>query len=149
MWNLRNCVWNGFKCQISPSIVFSNLKIITEQINFKLAQDSEHAKNIVHPKTKTISLVTTISCTAGDVTLADTSNEFRGSWIPVGKENGHNDFKVVYFNHIYDYGSSFWGSQVSSKRHLIASSLVSTETTEIFSYFAKCKRCQTHIYSKN
>jgi hypothetical protein len=45
------------------------------KLHFKLAQYSEHAKNIVHLKTKTISLVTTISCTAGNVTLAATSNE--------------------------------------------------------------------------
>jgi hypothetical protein len=62
----------GFKCQISPSIVLSNLKTIT--INFRRNQNM-HRIFVYIQKAKAISLVTTIPCTEGDVTLAATPNE--------------------------------------------------------------------------
>jgi hypothetical protein len=48
---------------------------------FKLAQEQEHEQNAVYLKAKAIPLVATIPCTAGDATLAATSNEsHNGIW---------------------------------------------------------------------
>jgi hypothetical protein len=74
--------------------------------------------------------------------------ESGANWTPVEIVNGCDDFKIVSFNHSYNYGSSSWGLQTSSERHLIAhSSHLSAETTEVYSYFAQRVKGANNLFT--